>query len=110
MLKPAMFALAMVLAAPIITQAAEITLVPAVKLQIGDQDNNGRYWDGGHWRDHGWWNDHYEWRDNRWHAHTPPPPHHDNRGHDNHHDNRHDDHGHDNHGHGDDHRPPPGRH
>lgn len=110
MLKPAMFALAMVLAAPVITQAAEITLFPAVKLQIGDQDNNGRYWDGGHWRDHGWWNDHYEWRDNRWHAHTPPPPHHDNHGHDDHHDNRHDDHGHDNHGHGDDHRPPPGRH
>lgn len=93
MLKPAMFALAMMLAAPVITQAAEITLVPAVKLQIGDQDNNGRYWDGGHWRDHGWWNDHYEWRDNRWHAHTPPPPphHHDNHGHDDHH---HDDRGH----------------
>lgn len=111
MLKPAMFALAMMLAAPVITQAAEITLVPAVKLQIGDQDNNGRYWDGGHWRDHGWWNDHYEWRDNRWHAHTPPsPPHHDNRGHDDHHDNHHDDHGHDNRGHGDDHRPPSGHH
>ena len=109
MLKPAMFALAMMLAAPVITQAAEITLVPAVKLQIGDQDNNGRYWDGGHWRDHGWWNDHYEWRDNRWHAHTPPP-HHDNRGHDDHHDNRHDDHGHDNRGHGDEHRPPSGHH
>ena len=93
MLKPAMFALAMMLAAPVITQAAEITLVPAVKLQIGDQDNNGRYWDGDHWRDHGWWNDHYEWRDNRWHAHTPPPPphHHDNHGHDDHH---HDDRGH----------------
>lgn len=99
MLKPAMFALAMMLAAPVITQAAEITLVPAVKLQIGDRDNDGRYWDGGHWRDHGWWNDHYEWRDNRWRAHTPPPPprHHDNHGHD---DRHHDDRGHhDNHHH-----------
>ena len=43
MLKPAMLALAMMLAAPVMTQAAEITLVPAVKLQIGDQDNNGRF-------------------------------------------------------------------
>lgn len=105
MLKPAMFALAMMLAAPVMAQAAEITLIPAVKLQIGDQDNSGRYWDGGNWRDHSWWKDHYEWRDNRWHAHTPPPqPHHDNR---DHHDNR----GHDNRGpgndHRDDHRPPP---
>lgn len=112
MLKPAMLALAMLLAAPVMTQAAEITLLPAVKLQIGDQDNNGNYWDGGHWRDHSWWKDHYEWRDNRWHAHTPPP-HYDNRGHDDHHGDRHDgwdhnDRGHgDNHGHGNDHRPPP---
>ena len=28
-------------------QASEITLVPAVKLQIGDRDNSGHYWDGG---------------------------------------------------------------
>lgn len=105
MLKPAMFALAMMLAAPVMVQAAEITFIPAVKLQIGDRDNSGRYWDGGNWRDHSWWKDHYEWRDNRWHAHTPPPqPHHDNC---DHHDNR----GHDNRGpgndHRDDHRPPP---
>lgn len=107
MLKPAMFALAMMLAAPVMVQAAEITLIPAVKLQIGDRDNSGRYWDGGNWRDHSWWKEHYEWRDNRWHAHTPPPPRHDDRGHDDHHDNR----GHDNRGpgndHRDDHRPPP---
>ncbi|HFF8548636.1 TPA: DUF2502 domain-containing protein [Kluyvera cryocrescens] len=109
MLKPAMFALAMMLAAPVMVQAAEITLIPAVKLQIGDQDNSGRYWDGGHWRDHSWWKEHYEWRDNRWHAHTPPPRH-DDRGHDDHHDNR----GHDNRGpgndHRDDHRPSPNHH
>lgn len=80
-LKPALIALSLMLAAPMAAQAAEITLVPAVKLQIGDRDNHGNYWDGGHWRDHGWWKSHYEWRDNHWRAH-------DNRGH---HD-RHDDH------------------
>ncbi|WP_044181968.1 DUF2502 domain-containing protein [Phytobacter massiliensis] len=80
-LKPALIALSLMLAAPMAAQAAEITLLPAVKLQIGDRDNHGNYWDGGHWRDHGWWKSHYEWRDNHWRAH-------DNR---DHHD-RHDDH------------------
>ena len=47
-------ALSLVLVAPMAAQAAEITLVPSVKLQIGDRDNRGYYWDGGHWRDHGW--------------------------------------------------------
>ncbi|GHL45949.1 hypothetical protein ECZU29_07990 [Escherichia coli] len=60
-------ALSLVLVAPMAAQAAEITLVPSVKLQIGDRDNRGYYWDGGHWRDHGWWKQHYEWRGNRWH-------------------------------------------
>ena len=46
-------ALSLVLVAPMAAQAAEITLVPSVKLQIGDRDNRGYYWDGGHWRDHG---------------------------------------------------------
>ncbi len=62
-------ALSLVLVAPMAAQAAEITLVPSVKLQIGDRDNRGYYWDGGHWRDHGWWKQHYEWRGNRWHPH-----------------------------------------
>ena len=62
-------ALSLVLAAPMAVQASEITLVPAVKLQIGDQDNNGHYWDGGRWRDHDWWKAHYDWRDNHWRAH-----------------------------------------
>ena len=29
---------------PMAAQAAEITLVPSVKLQIGDRDNRGYYW------------------------------------------------------------------
>ena len=66
-------ALSLVLVAPMAAQAAEITLVPSVKLQIGDRDNRGYYWDGGHWRDHGWWKQHYEWRGNRWHPYGPPP-------------------------------------
>ena len=39
-------ALSLVLVAPMAAQAAEITLVPSVKLQIGDRDNRGYYWDG----------------------------------------------------------------
>ena len=86
-LKPALLALSLMLLVPLAVQAAEITLVPAVKLQIGDQDNSGRYWDGGHWRDHSWWKEHYEWRDNRWHPHDGHRDRHDNRR-DKHHDDR----------------------
>ncbi|QPK01196.1 DUF2502 domain-containing protein [Enterobacter mori] len=93
-LKPALLALSLMLLVPLAVQAAEITLVPAVKLQIGDQDNRGHYWDGDHWRDHDWWRAHYEWRDNRWH------PHDEYRDRDERHDDRHDDHR-------DDHRPGP---
>jgi len=89
-LKPALIALSLMLVAPMAVQASEITLLPAVKLQIGDRDNHGHYWDGGHWRDHSWWKSHYEWRDNRWRAH------------DAHHDR------HDHHDHRDDRRPGPG--
>ena len=83
-LKPVLIALSLMLVAPMAVQASEITLVPAVKLQIGDRDKSGHYWDGGRWRDHDWWKSHYEWRDNRWHPHDE---HHDNR-----HNDRHDDH------------------
>ena len=91
-LKPALLVLSMMMVAPMAVQASEITLVPAVKLQIGDQDNRGHYWDGGRWRDHDWWKAHYDWRDNHW------------RPHDEHHDRHHDDHHHDRH---DDPRPGP---
>ncbi|MEG1212026.1 MAG: DUF2502 domain-containing protein [Leclercia sp.] len=83
-LKPALLALSLMLVAPMAAQASEITLVPAVKLQIGDQDNRGQRWDGGHWRNNDWWKSHYEWRDNRWHSHD------DHR--DKHHNDRHEDH------------------
>lgn len=79
MLKPAMLALALALAVPMVAQVAqadEITLVPAIKLHIGDTDTHGRYWDGGYWRDSRWWHDHYEWRDNHWYKHDRKPPHH----------------------------------
>jgi hypothetical protein len=92
-LKPVFLALSMMLVAPAVVHASEITLVPAVKLQIGDQDNNDHYWDGGSWRDHGWWDQHYERYNNHWRARYDP--HHDHR--DDHHDDHydhHDDHGH----------------
>ncbi len=66
MLKPLFLALSMMLVTPLAVQAAEITLIPAVKLQIGDRDDRGQYWNGGHWRDHGWWQKHYDWRENHW--------------------------------------------
>lgn len=52
--------------APIVTQAEEITLLPAIKLQIGDRDSYGHYWDGGRWRDKDYWHRHYEYRDKHW--------------------------------------------
>ena len=80
-LKPALIALSLMLVASMAVQASEITLLPAVKLQIGDRDNHGHYWDGGHWRDHSWWKSHYEWRDNRWRAHNAHRDHHDHHDH-----------------------------
>lgn len=91
-LKPALIALSLMLVAPMAVQASEITLVPAVKLQIGDQDNNGHYWDGGRWRDHDWWKAHYDWRDNHWRPHDEKRKH-DNRHDNHHHDDRRDDRG-----------------
>jgi hypothetical protein len=89
MLKSIFLALSMLVVAPLAVQAAEITLVPAVTLHIGDQDSHGNYWDGGHWRDHGWWGNHYEWRGNRWQPHGHQDDRHDH--HDNDHHDRHDD-------------------
>ncbi len=91
-LKPVLIALSLMLVAPMAVQASEITLVPAVKLQIGDRDNNGHYWDGGRWRDHDWWKAHYDWRDNHWRPHDEHRKH-DDRHDDHHHDDRRDDRG-----------------
>ena len=68
-LKPALIALSLMLVAPMAVQASEITLVPAVKLQIGDRDNNGHYWDGGRWRPH----DEHRERDHHHDDHRPGP-------------------------------------
>jgi hypothetical protein len=86
-LKPVILALSMMLVAPAVVHASEITLVPAVKLQIGDQDNRGNYWDGGNWRDHDWWNHHYERHDNHWRARDDHHDHHDDHHGKEHHDN-----------------------
>ncbi|AIR60721.1 DUF2502 domain-containing protein [Cedecea neteri] len=83
MLKSIFLALSLLVVTPLAVQAGEITLVPAVTLHFGDQDNHGRYWDGHYWRDHDWWARHYEWREHRWQRHArfdgPPRDHHDNR-------------------------------
>ena len=91
-LKPVLIALSLMLVAPMAAQASEITLLPAVKLHIGDQDRQGHYWDGGRWRDHDWWKSHYDWRDNHWRPHDEKRKH-DNRHDDHHHDDRRDDRG-----------------
>ena len=62
-------AVLMASAAPMIANAGEITLLPSIKLQIGDRDNYGNYWDGGRWRDRDYWHRHYQWRDRGWHRH-----------------------------------------
>ncbi|HBI09500.1 MAG TPA: DUF2502 domain-containing protein [Franconibacter pulveris] len=54
---------------PLIASAGEITLLPSIRLQIGDRDNYGNYWDGGRWRDRDYWHRHYERRDGRWWRH-----------------------------------------
>ncbi|MBW2902655.1 Nramp family divalent metal transporter [Escherichia coli] len=46
-----------------------VTMLPSIKLQIGDRDHYGNYWDGGHWRDRDYWHRNYEWRKNRWWRH-----------------------------------------
>ena len=69
MFRSLILAAVLLAAAPLVANAGEITLLPSVKLQIGDRDNYGNYWDGGSWRDRDYWRRHYEWRDNRWHRH-----------------------------------------
>jgi hypothetical protein len=69
MFRSLILAAVLLAAAPLVANAGEITLLPSVKLQIGDRDNYGNYWDGGGWRDRDYWRRHYEWRDNRWHRH-----------------------------------------
>ena len=66
MFRSLILAAVLLASAPLIANAGEITLLPSVKLQIGDRDDYGRYWDGGYWRDRDYWNRHYEWRGDRW--------------------------------------------
>lgn len=69
MFRSLMLAIALLVAAPLVANAGEITLLPSVKLQIGDRDYRGNYWDGGKWRDRNYWHRNYEWRDRGWHHH-----------------------------------------
>jgi hypothetical protein len=69
MFRSLILAAVLLASAPLVANAGEITLLPSVKLQIGDRDNYGNYWDGGGWRDRDYWRRHYEWRDNRWRHH-----------------------------------------
>ncbi|HFO0271868.1 DUF2502 domain-containing protein [Enterobacter asburiae] len=69
MFRSLILAAVLLASAPLIANAGEITLLPSVKLQIGDRDDYGRYWDGCYWRDRDYWNRHYEWRGDRWWKH-----------------------------------------
>ena len=69
MFRSLILAAVLMASAPLVANAGEITLLPSVKLQIGDRDDYGRYWDGGYWRDRDYWNRHYEWRGDRWRRH-----------------------------------------
>ena len=63
MFRSLILAAVLMASAPLVANAGEITLLPSVKLQIGDRDNYGNYWDGGGWHRN------YEWRNKRWHKH-----------------------------------------
>ena len=69
MFRSLILAAVLLASAPLVANAGEITLLPSIKLQIGDRDDYGRYWDGGYWRDRDYWHRHYEWRQNRWWKH-----------------------------------------
>lgn len=75
MIKPLLLALTLQLASSFVAvaHAGEITLLPSIKLQIGDQDRRGNYWDGGRWLNSNDWHRHYRWHDNRWHRYTRGP-------------------------------------
>lgn len=69
MFRSLILAAALLAFTPLTANAGEITLLPSIKLQIGDRDDYGNYWDGGRWRDRDYWHNHYEWRKNRWWRH-----------------------------------------
>ncbi|HGH5981376.1 TPA: DUF2502 domain-containing protein [Kluyvera georgiana] len=67
MFRSLILAAVLLASAPMFANAGEITLLPSVKLQIGDRDNYGNYWDGGRWRDGDYWHKHWYRHDNGWH-------------------------------------------
>ncbi len=60
MFRSLILAAALLAFTPLAANAGEITLLPSIKLQIGDRDDYGNYWDGGRWRDRDYWHNHYE--------------------------------------------------
>lgn len=69
MFRSLLLAAVLLAGAPMMASAGEITLLPSIKLQIGDRDNGGNYWDGDRWRDRGYWHRHYDRRDGHWRKH-----------------------------------------
>lgn len=53
MFRSLILAAALLAFTPLAANAGEITLLPSIKLQIGDRDDYGNYWDGGRWRGRG---------------------------------------------------------
>ncbi len=69
MFRSLLLAAVLLAGSPLMANAGEITLLPSIKLQIGDRDNYGNYWDGGRWRDRDYWHSHYERRGGYWRPH-----------------------------------------
>ena len=67
MFRSLILAAVLLASAPMFANAGEITPLPSIKLQIGDRDNYGNYWDGGCWRDRDYWHKHWYRHDNGWH-------------------------------------------
>ena len=70
MFRSLILAAVLLASAPLVANAGEITLLPSIKLQIGDRDNYGNYWDGGRWRDRDYWHKHWKRHDNGWNKHN----------------------------------------
>ncbi|MGS9179384.1 DUF2502 domain-containing protein, partial [Salmonella enterica subsp. enterica serovar Infantis] len=51
MFRSLILAAALLAFTPLASNAGEITLLPSIKLQIGDRDDYGKYWDGVRLRD-----------------------------------------------------------
>ncbi|MEA1065610.1 DUF2502 domain-containing protein [Erwinia sp. HR93] len=70
-IRSVLLAAIIVMAAPLTAFAShDISLLPGVKLKLGDRDDYGNFWDGGRWRDNNDWHRHWRWHGGHWQRHN----------------------------------------